>query len=144
MKKLVASVGLMALGASTLQAVPPAPDPSKPWSVGVTLRGFYDDNVLATSDKQDSIGFEVSPFAGYIFNLERGTISLGYTYSMKWYEDAPDPGNLAPGEEPEDILQTHNIDFALDHAFGSRYDLAIRNSFVIGQEPDLLRAENTF
>jgi hypothetical protein len=145
MKKLVASVGLMALGISSMQAVPPAPDPSKPWSVGVTLRGFYDDNVLAEgSNEQDSIGFEISPFAGYVFNLAQGTISLGYTYSLKWYDDPPDFTPNDPDDDPKDTVQTHSFDFAMEYAFGSRYDLSVRNSFVIGQEPDLLRSGNTF
>ena len=48
MKKIVASVGLVALGASALQTASAqalvGPDASKPWSVSATIRGFYDDN----------------------------------------------------------------------------------------------------
>src|SRR5205085_7647430 len=32
----------------------------------------------------------------------------------------------------------------LNHAFSERYSVALQDSFVIGQEPDLLRAGNTF
>ena len=148
MKKLVASVGLMALGASGLQAAPAGliQDPAKPWSVGITLRGFYDDNVAATRIEDDSLGFEVNPFAGYTFNLERGSIVLGYNFSYKWYEDPAKirdaNGNVV--DELPDNTKTHNFDFALEHSFGTRYDLAVHDSFVIGQEPDILRSENTF
>ena len=48
MKKIVASVGLVAVGASGLQAelLPGLTTESgKPWTVSATLRGFYDDNI---------------------------------------------------------------------------------------------------
>ena len=67
MKKIVASVGLVALGASGLQTVQAqgllGPDDSKPWSVALTLRGFYDDNVSSSTKgfEQETLGYEVSP-----------------------------------------------------------------------------------
>src|SRR5262249_9734189 len=33
---------------------------------------------------------------------------------------------------------------ALDHAFTERYRIGVRDSFAIGQEPDVLRTENAF
>ena len=50
MKRIVASVGLVALGASGLRADSDSDltqNPNKPWSVSATLRGFYDDNINA-------------------------------------------------------------------------------------------------
>ena len=47
MKRIVASIGLVAVGASGIQAaLLPAltKESGKPWSVSATLRGFYDDN----------------------------------------------------------------------------------------------------
>ena len=73
MKKIVASVGLVAVGASAIQSASAqdiaAIDKSKPWSVQATLRGFYDDNTGTIADDipipsgqhRDSFGFEVSP-----------------------------------------------------------------------------------
>ena len=50
MKKIVASVGLVALGASGINAVQAqdvsSPPPEKPWNVSASLRGFYDDNYV--------------------------------------------------------------------------------------------------
>ena len=48
MKKIVASVSLVAIGASGLQAalLPGLTTESgKPWTLSATLRGFYDDNI---------------------------------------------------------------------------------------------------
>src|SRR6185369_12905125 len=40
--------------------------------------------------------------------------------------------------------QTHSFALSLDHSFNERYQISVRDSFVIGQEPDLLRAGNSF
>src|SRR5437867_6973985 len=98
MKKIVASVGLVALGASGVQAASPSPfntDAAKPWSVAATLRGFYDDNyqtlpkdaVLAPGTHRQSLGFEVSPSATLNWQLEQTTIGLSYAYALKYYEN---------------------------------------------------------
>jgi hypothetical protein len=148
MKRIVASVGLVAVGASGLQAeLLPAmtTESGKPWTVGATLRGFYDDNVNTVPDNfnggpgfhRSTTGFEVSPFLRFSFPMEQTTISFGYVYSLKYYDNTP-LGNT------EHYDQTHQFDAALTHAFSERYQLSVKDSLVIGQEPDLLRAGNTF
>jgi Putative beta-barrel porin 2 len=148
MKKIVASVGLVALGtAGTALAQPDVdvsnPNTAKPWSIAATLRGFYDDNVssipnhTAIDGRRDSWGFEVSPSAGLAWVREQTTISLGYLYSFKYYDTKP-LGNSSHDD------QSHTFNAALSHAFSERYKLSVRDSFVIGQEPDILRAGNTF
>ena len=137
MKKIVASVSMLAFGATALSAAQVIDDPAKPWNVSLTLRAFYDDNVnTAPVNEHDTFGFEVSPSAGYVFQLERTAITVGYTYSLKWYDEPP------PGQS-DDFDNTHNFNFTLDHAISSRYALSIRDNFVIGQEPDQLRATET-
>jgi len=149
MKKIVASVGLVALGATGLQAASlsgiTSPDPGKPWSVSATLRGFYDDNVnSAPNDRElgqegfhrDSFGYEISPSILLNFPWEQTTLSLGYTFSFKYYE------NQLLGTEDHDDM-SHTINLAFDHAFNERYRIAVKDSFVIGQEPDMLRVNNT-
>src|SRR5205807_592111 len=99
MKKIVASVGLVALGASGLQAASPSPfnsETSKPWSIAATLRGFYDDNFQSLPDgplpagvHRDSFGFEVSPSVIFSWPLEETTITLSYLHSLKYYEHKP-------------------------------------------------------
>ncbi len=143
MKKIVASVGLVALGASAVQAESAlTSEPSKPWSVSATLRGFYDDNINSAPNaldlgpyKRDSFGFEVSPSVILSWPMEQTSISAGYTYSYKWFE------NQLAGTAGKDE-QSHLFNLALDHAFSERYQASVKDSFVIGQEPDLLRTGN--
>ena len=70
MNKITATVGLVALGAASIQAQNLAPgagtqEATKPWSISASLRGFYDDNYTTSpsQDERDSVGFEVSPSA---------------------------------------------------------------------------------
>src|SRR5581483_2251541 len=142
MKKIVASVGLVAFGVSGLQAEQPAitSQAAKPWSISATLRGFYDDNPNASTseaNKTDSFGVELSPSVGLNWGNGQTTVLAKYTYSLKWY-DKPIGGGLGR------TSQQHLFDLALGHAFSERYSLEVDNTFAIGQEPDTLRAGNTF
>ena len=148
MKKFVVSVGLVALGATGAQAGP-APSPldgegSRPWSVSMRLRGFYDDNINGLPDNvapanghRDTFGFEVAPRLVVSWPLEQTTIGFSYDYGLKYYQNRPS-GNT------ENYDQTHTFMASLDHTFNERYQLSLKDSFVIGQEPDKLRAGNTF
>jgi len=145
MKKIVASVGLVALSASGIQAaiLPSLTDEAgKPWTVSATLRGFYDDNFNTAPDaadlgdyERDTWGLEVAPSVALKFPLDQTTISVGYTYRYKYYE------NKLVGTSDHDD-SSHTFDLAVDHAFNERYSLSVRDSFVVGQEPDLLRTGN--
>ena len=148
MKKIVASVGLVALGASGIQTASAqalaAPDNSKPWSLSASLRGFYDDNVstypndskVPAGEHRDSFGFEISPWAALNWSLETTTISVSYLYSLKYYENKP-----IYSTSHND--QTHTFNASLSHRFNDQIQGRVSDSFVIGQEPDLLRAGNT-
>jgi hypothetical protein len=142
MKKIVASVGLVALGTSGLQADPIAGtsiDTAKNWSVSATLRGFYDDNINTVHDNETSaFGFEVNPALRYMLRWqEQSFISASYQYAFKYYDHKPF-GNS------EKYDQTHTFDVALGHAFTEQYRISVQDSFAIGQEPDLLRAGDAF
>jgi hypothetical protein len=143
MKKIVASFSLVAIGATSLQAdlLPGlTAESGKPWTTTATLRGFYDDNpsTLPNSSRPEgSYGFEVSPSIEFSFPMEQTTLSFGYVYSYKYYEH-----QLAGSSGHDD--NTHDFHAALTHAFSERYSLSVRDSFVIGQEPDFLRAGNTY
>lgn len=142
MKRIAASVGLVALSASALHAVDggglSSLQSTKPWSVGASLRGFYDDNINTShSDRVDSFGFAASPFINVGWAGEQTSVNAGYTFSAKWYDERPD-GNST------DWDLTHTFDIALQHAFSPRYQVAVQDSFVIGQEPDVLRAGDTY
>jgi hypothetical protein len=151
MKKIVASVGLVALGASALDSasaqVLTSPDSSKPWSVSATLRGFYDDNTGTVPNSyntsalngahRDSWGWEVSPAAALSWSVEQTTLNLGMLYSLKYYQNKV-PYTSANSD------QVFTFNAGLDHSFSERYKIRVNDSFVIGQEPDLLRAGNTY
>lgn len=146
MRKFVASIGLAAVGASNLQgaSLPGllGADAPKPWSISATLRGFYDDNINTVNsgdpNRKSTLGFEVSPSLAVNWLMPQTTITASYTYSITKYETPPvDNGN-------NDYDQTHNFSFELDHRFTPRYHINVRDSFVVGQEPDFLRAGNAF
>lgn len=149
MKKIVASVGLVAIGASGIQTASAqalgAPDASKPWSVSATLRGFYDDNVGTVPNNQslppgvsrDALGFEVSPSAALAWSVDQTTVTLGAMYSFKHYDHIP-PNATGHNDN------TFTFNAGLTHAFNEQISARVSDSFVIGQEPDLLRAGNTF
>lgn len=106
--------------------------------MSATLRSFYDDNVGTVSSGQTkSFGFEISPAFNLNWAVEQTTMSLGYVYSFIYYEKKP-PG-FADKED-----QTHSFKAMLNHAFSERYALNVQDSFVVGQEADLLRAGSTF
>jgi hypothetical protein len=139
MNKFVASVGLAALGVASAQAQVAGltPTMTKPWSVSATLRGFYDDNLNGASNPtQDTFGFEVSPAVGWQFACPQTHVSVGMVYAFKWYDHIP-----ANQSQPYD--QTYALNLALEHAFSERQQLVVGDSFVIGQEPDFLRADNS-
>lgn len=144
MKKIVASVGLVAVGASGLQAASLSSltaEGAKPWSVSATLRGFYDDNFNtapnSAASRPSAFGFEVSPSVAFSWSTEQTSASLSYLYSLRYYDKRPF-GNS------DKYDQSHSFNALLNHAFNARWSVNLQDSFVIGQEPDLLRAGQTF
>jgi hypothetical protein len=136
MNKFFTSVGLIAAGTVGLQAAY-APglnsmETSKMWSVQGSLRGFYDSNYqTASSNARGSIGFEASPEVDLNVALQQTELGLRYTYGMYYYQDRQ---NL--GQNPID--QTHQFDLWVDHAFSERWQTKVMDTFVIGQEPELI------
>lgn len=104
----------------------------------MTLRGFYDDNPGSYQRglERESLGYELSPSFKVGWVLPQSTIVAGYTYSFKQYEESQATWN-------DKYTHTHNFNAALDHRFSERFSMKLSDSFVIGQEPDLLRTGNT-
>jgi hypothetical protein len=144
MNKVIASVGLAALSAASVQAqYTPSLTPlesSKPWSVSATLRGFYDDNYLTlphnytvmtssgpvTTHPAASWGSEVIPSAAINHSVEDTLLSASYLYDLRWY------ANHSTSD------QTHEFNGRLEHEFSERYKLSVTESFVIAQEPTVI------
>ena len=136
MKKFFVSVGLIAAGTASLQAAY-APDwnskSASMWSVSGTLRGFYDDNYQTASSgsKIGSYGVEVSPQVALNVPLQQTELGMRYIYGLYYYQTREQLG-----QNPID--QTHQLDLWVDHAFSEHWQARVQDSFVIGQEPELL------
>ncbi|HZM03041.1 MAG TPA: outer membrane beta-barrel protein [Candidatus Saccharimonadales bacterium] len=144
MKKIVASVGLVALGAAAAHAqYAPGLSPqetSKSWALSASLRGFYDDNYLTLPKSipdptgapgfvrgaRSSFGIEVTPSVSFNHSVEDTLLSASYVYDLHYYED----------HSVTD--QTHQFNAKLDHEFSERYKIQLNESFVIAQEPTVL------
>ena len=135
MKKLIKAAGLLTAGA----AITTAALAEGPYTLSAGLRGFYDDNIftgnnkvdidgdgLADQRKQSSFGFEVTPGVRFSFPLDNTTISAGYTYGLRYYEDRP-------GRSYD---QFHMADVQVNHAFNERYKVSLFDNLAIAQEPE--------
>ena len=138
MKKIVASVGLVALASSlgTVSGQVASPRTDKPWNVSATLRGFYDDNINTTTSKDSSTGFQVNPAIGVHWGNDQTMLSAGYVYTYRYYDNKPFNNTVH-------YDQNHEFDALLNHSFNERYQLSLKESFVVGQEPDMMRATAT-
>ena len=139
MKNFFVTVGLIAAGTASLQAAY-APESSSSsstssdmWSVSGTLRGFYDDNYETASSgaKVGSFGFEFSPRVSLNVPLQQTELGIRYIYGLYYYQRREDLG-----ENPID--QSHQFDLWVDHAFNECWQANVQDSFVIGQEPELI------
>lgn len=132
MKKIFVPLSWLAVGAVGVQAAAVSGltklETSKPWSISATLRGFYDDNYTTRPKPfdEDTWGFEVSPSVAYNLILDRSTISMGYTYGLKYYEDSSETD------------QYHQLFAKLSHAFNNRFKVDLGDTFVVAQEPEIL------
>jgi hypothetical protein len=135
MKKIIVSAGLAAFGAAGIQtAMAAASDIISPkaWSVGATLRGFYDDNYAIGTQSKGSVGFEVSPNIQVNIPLRQTDVGLRYIYGLYYYQDRQDIG-INP------IDQSHQFEVWLDHKFNTRWHLNVSDTLAMGQEPELLQ-----
>jgi predicted porin len=121
---------LVALGAASLQAAyAPGLSPleqSKPWTIGLALKGFYDDNYTTSPDSRarESFGLSVSPYAALNKVMDQTLISLSYKYELRWYEDRP--------SNEADHIQLAKL--RVNHAFSERFVVDFSDKFIYAQE----------
>ncbi len=133
MKKLIASAGIAAVGVAGVQAAPQVGlgpnQSSKPWSITASLRGFYDDNITTVPDavKEESFGIAVSPSISYNVVREQTTLSLGYTFGLRWYED----------REPDSSDEAHTVSAAITHDASPSLSFSLSDTFRVAQEPQV-------
>jgi hypothetical protein len=142
LEKMSLVSALVALGAAPLQAQyvpgPSSLDASKPWSLSVDARGFYDDNYLTLPKSYFSPtgfgyghplatwGTEVTPSAAVNHSVENTLITASYVFDARW--------NAQHSTQDE----THQFDARIEHEFGEHYKLSASESFVIAQEPTVI------
>jgi hypothetical protein len=135
MKRIIASVGFAALGASTLHAqyspgVTSTEMQKEGLSVAGTVREFYDDNYLTRNTAVvRSWGEEVSPAAVLNYpKLNGGDTSLhfSYVYDMLHYDH-------------KDVIDSsHQFNASVIEKFSDRYRLQVGETFINAQEPTVL------
>jgi hypothetical protein len=138
MKRLMTTAGLAALGAASVAPTfaQDAMINQKPWSIGASLRGFYDDNYLtyprvlrdAPGFDENTFGFDISPSAAVNLKREQTTFGLSYLYTLRYYLD----------REDDEMDHTHQANMKLSHAFNERFSIDVKDSFVIAQEPSII------
>jgi len=146
MKRFIASAGLVAVGATGLQAAyAPGLTPmetSKTWSVAASLRGFYDDNyntapthpsTTLLPGAKGSFGAEISPQFALNFPGDQTFVGASYVYTLRYY-DARANNNTD---------HNHEFNAKLDHRFSERYRLVFSDSFAYSQEPEVLESNGT-
>jgi hypothetical protein len=138
MKRIFTTAGLAALGAASV--VPAFAQDAminqKPWSIGASLRGFYDDNYLtypralrdAPGFDDNTFGFDISPSAAVNLKRDQTTFGLSYLYTMRYYVDRAD----------DRIDHSHQVNLKLSHSFNERFSADLKDSFVIAQEPAII------
>jgi len=131
MKKLFVSAGLVAISAAALESAMADDTGPKYWTVGATLRGFYDDNYNIQQTKKGSAGVEFLPTVSAHVPLRQTDMGIRYTYGLYYYQDRQDAGVNA-------FDQTHDLDLWLEHSFNERWKGRLTDTFVVGQEPELL------
>jgi hypothetical protein len=132
MKQVLTSAGVLALGAVSLCALDPEmtrQSSGGPFTLSGTVRGFYDDNINTAPDdaKDDSFGFQVIPSVHLNLPFEQTFLSLGYIYTLSWYDN----------REPSDTDQTHEVSAKLRHEFSPRHKVSVNDSFVYTSEPSV-------
>ncbi len=140
MNKIVVSASMVALGAVGLQAAGYAPgysstDGSKPWSVGLTLSGFYDSNPFTlpinSHDSKgnpngiSSWGYEVSPYLSGAYSTDQTQFGARYTFAMNYYENYPN----------NNAQISQLLNFFVNHRFSQRYSLTLNDNFTYSSDP---------
>ena len=131
---------MVALGVAGLQAAGYAPgysstDGSKPWSVGLTLSGFYDSNPFTLPiDSRDSKGnpnglsswgYEISPYLSGAYSTDQTQFGARYTFAMNYYENYPD----------NNAQISQLLNFFVNHRFSQRYSLTLNDNFTYSSDP---------
>lgn len=106
----------------------PLRDPARPWSVSLTTRVGYDDNIRATSsDEEDSLIVVFNPAVAINWPIEQSFLGFRYGYTAVWYEES----------YLNDWEESHAFDFIISHTFTPRLVLDITDRYRRGVEQEI-------
>lgn len=141
MKKLITCASIAAVGLASAQAQSDMdPAPAKPFKLYGSVRGFYDDNYTTGPDKvpagypvgymekRSSWGFDIQPGVSLDLLRDQTSLRLGYDFDYRYYEDRVD----------NNADMAHSFKLNLNHRFNEKFELEVFDSFVVGQEPQLM------
>ncbi|MCX6904234.1 MAG: outer membrane beta-barrel protein [Verrucomicrobia bacterium] len=102
------------------------------WTIGGSLRGFYDDNWNYAPDnspsKKSSWGVEIVPNVGANWLMEQGFLKASYRNSSRFYE-----ARTGQDQKPWDF--DHDFSLTFNHAISPRYQLTVKDDFSYGVLP---------
>lgn len=99
----------------------------KPYTITVTLRQEYDDNInTAPNNEQGSFKTIVSP--GIVFNypMDNTLVSFSYNFGMTYYWDRPG----------DDFDFSHLVNARVNHRFSDRFQIDARDEFRFAQQAE--------
>jgi hypothetical protein len=133
MKRILASIGLVAVGATSIHAQNATGltenESAKLVTVSGALRGFYDDNPLTQVDalKHGAWGLEASPSISLNKKTDTTLFRADALYDLKHYDATPEFND-----------QSVVINGLVDTQFNEANDLKVKDSFALAQEPEVL------
>ena len=139
MKKLIASAGILIVGAGVAPAVNYGDlgtgETAKRWNATLALRGFYDDNYATSPSglQQSSGGFQVNPTLAGNMPGAQTYLAAKIDYSMLYYFDRPS----------SKVDHNLSLNLKLDHRFNERQRLRVEDIFTYSKEPELLEQSGT-
>jgi hypothetical protein len=139
MKKVISSVGLIALGTAAMQAGDAVPgirwglepqQSAKPWSISAAVRGFYDDNWnTGYGDVRDGTsGIQISPGISLSLPMDNTFLAASYRYDYIYYFDRDD----------KNYDMAHDAELRFKHNFTEQFRFRLNDSFVVSQEPTVI------
>lgn len=124
----LAMMGVLAAGAHGETQRAGQLSAGKPYTVSVTLRQEYDDNInTSPNNEEGSFKTIVSPGITLEFPSENTLFAAGYRFGATYFWDRPG----------EDWDYSHLFNLRLNHKFSPRFELDVREQFRYAQEAEL-------
>lgn len=100
----------------------------KPYTISVTLRQEYDDNINTTPNNEiGSFKTIINPGITLSYPMQNTLVSAGYQFGSTYFWDRPG----------DDWDFSHLFNARLNHKFSRRFELDIREQFRYAQEAEL-------